>query len=229
MTKVLIIEDEVEIISFLKPELIYEGYEVDCAEDGRVGFDKIQSGNYDIVLLDIMLPGLNGIEICRRARKFTNIPIIMLTARDQIADKVTGLDTGANDYLTKPFSIEELLARMRCVLRRDNFATSERDGKIILSFRDIALNQGMYEIRKKNMQIELTKKEYQLLELLIKNKNNVLTREQILNSVWGYEYIGDTNVVDVYISYLRNKLEGSTGEKYITTVRGVGYIMKENP
>lgn len=228
MIKVLIIEDEAEIVSFLKPELTYEGYEVGCADDGRIGFEKIQSGNYDIVLLDIMLPGLNGIEICRRVRKFSNIPIIMLTARDQIVDKVTGLDTGANDYLTKPFAIEELLARMRSVLRRDNLIAAEKDEKLILCFRDITLNQGLCEIKKGDIQIELTKKEYQLLEFLIKNKNNVLTREQILNSVWGYEYVGDTNVVDVYISYLRNKLEDSSGEKYITTVRGIGYIMKEN-
>lgn len=228
MTKVIIIEDEAEIVSFLKPELIYEGYEVDCANDGRVGFDKIQNGNYDIILLDIMLPSLNGIEICRRVRKFSNIPIIMLTARDQIADKVTGLDNGANDYLTKPFSIEELLARMRCVLRRDNFIAADKDEKPLLAFRNLTLNQGMYEIKKDDIKIELTKKEYQLFEFLIKNKNNVLTREQILNSVWGYEYVGDTNVVDVYISYLRNKLEDSTSEKYITTVRGIGYMMKEN-
>jgi len=229
MTKVLIIEDEAEIVSFLKPELIYEGYEVDCAYDGRAGFEKIQDGSYDIVLLDIMLPGLNGIEVCRRVRRFSNIPIIMLTARDQIADKVTGLDTGANDYLTKPFSIEELLARMRCVLRRDNFIAAEKDEKALLSFKDITLNQGLCEIKKGAMHIELTKKEYLLLEFLIKNKNSVVTREQILNSVWGYEYVGDTNVVDVYISYLRNKLEDSTSEKYINTVRGIGYIMKENP
>lgn len=228
MTRVLIIEDEAEIVSFLKPELKYEGYEVDCAEDGRIGFEKIQNGNYDIVLLDIMLPSLNGIEICRRVRKFSNIPIIMLTARDQIADKVTGLDTGANDYLTKPFSIEELLARMRCALRK-NFITADKEEKHLLTFRDITLNQGLCEIKKGDLFIELTKKEYQLLELLIKNKNNVLTREQILNSVWGYGYIGDTNVVDVYVSYLRNKLEDNASEKYITTVRGIGYIMKENP
>lgn len=228
MAKVLIIEDEAEIVSFLKPELIYEGYEVDSIDDGRTGFEKIQTGNYDIVLLDIMLPGLNGIEICRRVRKFSDIPIIMLTARDQIADKVTGLDTGADDYLTKPFSIEELLARMRCVLRRDKFTAAEKDEKNILSFRDLTLNQGMFEIKKGNVKIEFTKKEYQLLEILIKNKNNVLTREQILNSVWGYDYLGDTNVVDVYISYLRSKLEESSSEKYITTVRGIGYMMKEN-
>lgn len=227
MTKVLIIEDEAEIISFLKPELEYEGYNVDSASDGRQGFEKIQKYNYDIILLDIMLPGLNGIEVCRRVRKFSNIPIIMLTARDQIADKVTGLDTGADDYLTKPFSIEELLARMRSALRKSSINYNNGQMKNIMSFRDIVLNQSLCEIKKGEKTIELTKKEYQLLEFLIQNKNSVVTREQILSAIWGYDYIGDTNVVDVYISYLRNKLDDSLNEKYITTVRGTGYIMKE--
>jgi two-component system response regulator ArlR len=226
MIKVLIIEDEVEIISFLRPELTYEGYEVDAIDDGRLGLEKIQSGNYNIVLLDIMLPGLNGIEVCRRVRKFSNIPIIMLTARDQIMDKVTGLDTGANDYLTKPFSIEELLARMRCALRGSLFGNINDDLNPLLHFKDITLSKASFEIQKEGILIELTKKEYQLLEFLISNKNCVVTRDQVLTSVWGYEYIGDTNVVDVYVSYLRNKL--GDNEKYITTVRGIGYVMKEN-
>jgi DNA-binding response OmpR family regulator len=226
MIKVLIIEDEVEIISFLRPELIYEGYEVDTVGDGRLGLEKIQSGNYDIVLLDIMLPGLNGIEVCRRVRKFSNIPIIMLTARDQIMDKVTGLDTGANDYLTKPFSIEELLARMRSALRGSFVGNTNDDLNALLHFKDITLSKASFEIQREGILIELTKKEYQLLEFLISNKNCVVTRDQILTCVWGYEYIGDTNVVDVYVSYLRNKL--GDNEKYITTVRGIGYVMKEN-
>lgn len=224
MTKVLIIEDEAEIVSFLKPELSYEGYEVDVADDGRIGLEKIESGMYDIVLLDIMLPSLNGMEILRRARKFTNIPIIMLTARDQIMDKVTGLDTGADDYLTKPFAIEELLARMRNALRK-NIALKEE--KNVFTFKDIELNPSILEVKIGNTPIELTKKEYQLLEYLIQNKNNVITREQILNAVWGYDYLGDTNVVDVYIRYLRVKLNDTSNEKYITTVRGSGYMMKE--
>ncbi|MBP1761183.1 MAG: DNA-binding response regulator [Firmicutes bacterium] len=228
MTSVLIIEDEAEIISFLKPELTYEGYEVEAASDGREGFEKIQNEKFDIVLLDIMLPGLNGIEICRRVRKFSDIPIIMLTARDQIMDRVTGLDTGANDYLTKPFAIEELLARMRSVLRTASAGSHYEKTKQFLSFKDITLNRSFGEILKGDVVIDLTKKEYQLLEFLIKNKNNVLTRDQILNAVWGYDYIGDTNVVDVYVSYLRGKLEDNAKEKYITTVRGIGFIMKEN-
>lgn len=229
MTRILIIEDEAEILSFLIPELTYEGYVIDSAMDGRTGFEMVQKNEYDIVLLDIMLPVLNGIEVCRRIRKFSKVPIIMLTARDQIADKVGGLDNGADDYLTKPFSIEELLARIRSALRRSEDSLMTAEGNVQSSFRDIKMNQAMCEILKGDKVIELTKREYQLLEYLIQNKNNIITREQILNTVWGYEYIGDTNVVDVYISYLRNKLEDSTNERYITTVRGIGYIMKENP
>lgn len=224
MAKVLIIEDEAEILSFLQLELSYEGYEVDTASDGRAGLEKIENGGYDVVLLDIMLPWLNGIEVCRRARKFTNVPIIMLTARDQVIDKVTGLDTGADDYLTKPFAIEELLARMRSALRRNAAPIEE---KSLLTFRNITLNQASCEVKVDNEVIDLTKKEYQLLEYLMQNKNHVLTREQILNALWGYDYFGDTNVVDVYVRFLRAKLDDSFNEKYITTVRGTGYIMKE--
>lgn len=226
MAKVLIIEDEAEILSFLKLELSYEGYEVDTASDGRAGLEAIECGCYDLVLLDIMLPWLNGIEVCRRARKFTKIPIIMLTARDQVIDKVTGLDTGADDYLTKPFSIEELLARMRSALRRNTVSEVE---KTILTFKNITLNQASYEVKVGHEIIDLTKKEYQLLEYLIQNKNHVLTREQILNTLWGYDYFGDTNVVDVYVRFLRVKLDDCFNEKYITTIRGTGYILKENP
>ena len=224
MNKVLIIEDEAEILSFLKPELIHEGYEVDTASEGRTGLEKIENEKYDIVLLDLMLPGLNGIEVCRRARKVTNVPIIMITARDQIIDKVTGLDNGADDYLTKPFSIEELLARMRVVLRRNRLnALEKRD----IYFKNLSLNQNICQVNVEEKIVELTKKEYMLLEYLMENKNCVLTREQILNKVWGYDYFGDTNVVDVYIRYLRSKLDDAFEEKYITTIRGIGYTMKE--
>lgn len=224
MNKVLIIEDEAEILSFLKPELIHEGYDVDTASDGRSGLEKIESENFDIVLLDLMLPGLNGIEVCRRARKTTNVPIIMITARDQIIDKVTGLDNGADDYLTKPFSIEELLARMRVALRRNTQTGLEKKETY---FKNLSLNENICEVKVDEEIVELTKKEYMLLEYLMENKNCVLTREQILNKVWGYDYFGDTNVVDVYIRYLRSKLDDTFGEKYITTIRGIGYTMKE--
>ena len=224
MSKVLIIEDEAEILSFLKPELIHEGYDVDTASDGRSGLEKIENENFDIVLLDLMLPGLNGIEVCRRARKTTNVPIIMITARDQIIDKVTGLDNGADDYLTKPFSIEELLARMRVALRRSTQTGLEKKETY---FKNLLLNENICEVKVDEEIVELTKKEYMLLEYLMENKNCVLTREQILNKVWGYDYFGDTNVVDVYIRYLRSKLDDTFGEKYITTIRGIGYTMKE--
>jgi len=228
MIKVLIIEDELEILSFLEPELIYEGYDVEVATNGRIGFEKIQNGTYDIVLLDIMLPGLSGIEVCRRVRKFSNIPIIMLTAKDQIADKVTGLDTGANDYMTKPFSIEELLARMRSVLRNDSIANSgNKETSSKLEFKDISLNPNSYQVRLGELPIELTKTEFLLLEYLITNKNRVLTREQILDAVWGYDFFGETKIVDVYISYLRNKIDTGNDTKYIQTIRGIGYILKE--
>lgn len=224
MSKILIIEDETQILDLLESELTYEGYVVDTATDGRTGLGKIGTGDFDIVLLDIMLPQLNGIEVCRRARLFTNVPIIIITARDQIIDKVSGLDTGADDYLTKPFRIEELLARIRSALRRKSMIKSE---SIVISFKNITLNQSTFEVKVEDKLIELTKKEYQLLEYMLQNKNQVLTREQILNSVWGYNFFGNTNMVDVYISNLRNKLNDISNEKYITTVRGSGYMMKD--
>jgi two-component system, OmpR family, response regulator ArlR len=224
MPKILVIEDEIQLLDILSLELSHEGYEVATAIDGKTGLEKIESGNYDLVLLDIMLPQLNGMEVCRKARKFTNIPIIMLTAKDHIMDKVTGLDTGADDYLTKPFSTEELLARIRCALRRSALLTTQSS---VLIFKNIELNRLSCEVKVENEIIDLTKKEYQLLVYLLENKNQVLTREQILNAVWGYDYFGDSNVVDVYIRYLRNKLNDGANEKYITTVRGTGFIMKE--
>lgn len=224
MPKILIIEDEIQIMEVLELELSYEGYDVDKATDGRSGLDKIEKGDYDIVLLDIMLPELNGIEVCRRARRFTNIPIIIITARDQVIDKVTGLDTGADDYLTKPFPIEELLARIRSALRRKSMLMSEIS---TLNYKNITLNKSACEVRLDDKIIEFTKKEYQLLEYMLDNRNQVLTREQILDAVWGFDYFGNNNVVDVYIRYLRNKLNENSGEKYITTVRGTGYIMKD--
>jgi len=226
MSKILIIEDEIQILDLLILELSHEGYEVDSATDGKTGFEKIECGTYDLVLLDIMLPQLNGIEVCRKARKFTNIPIIILTARDQIMDKVAGLDTGADDYLTKPFSTDELLARIRSALRRNSSVMNQSN---IVVYKNLSVNRSTCEVRIEGSDVvDLTKKEYQLLIYLLENKNQVLTREQILNAVWGYDYFGDSNVVDVYIRYLRNKLNDGVNEKYITTVRGTGFIMKES-
>ncbi|WFD10074.1 response regulator transcription factor [Tepidibacter hydrothermalis] len=222
--KILIIEDEEKIARFVELELQYEGYEVNIKYNGRDGLKEIEEGNYDLVILDIMLPGINGMEVCRRVRRFSDIPIIMLTAKDQVEDKVMGLDLGANDYLTKPFAIEELLARIRGSLRR--FKVSNKDSNI-MKIKNLTMDADKYEVKVEEDIIDLTKREYELLEYLIKNKQLVLPRVQILEAVWGYDYSGDTNVVDVYIRYLRSKIDDKYNEKYIHTVRGVGYVIKD--
>ncbi|ADL13416.1 response regulator transcription factor [Acetohalobium arabaticum] len=221
--QVLIIEDEEKIARFLELELEHEGYEVEAVYNGEEGLEAIIEGDFDLVLLDIMLPGLSGMEICRRVRKESEIPIIMLTAKDDTTDKVMGLDLGAHDYITKPFAIEELLARMRGVLRRN-----KRDAGMdsILRVKNLVLNQETREVRVNDEVVELTKKEYNLLLYLLKNKGIVLSREQIIEDVWGYDYPGDTNIVDVYIRYLRSKIDDECKETYIETVRGVGYVIK---
>ncbi len=229
MAKILIVEDEAKIARFVELELKYEGYEVEIANDGRTGLDRALHSGADLVLLDIMLPGLSGIEVCRRVRTESEIPIIMLTAKDDVTDKVAGLDMGADDYMTKPFAIEELLARIRVALNR-HAKKSEAAGspkKDQLSFGQLALNVASHSAYYGEEELALTKKEYELLEYLLKNKNIAVTREQLLNNVWGYEYFGDTNVVDVYIRYLRQKIDDRFGVRVISTVRGVGYIIKD--
>ncbi len=225
MPKVLIVEDEGKIARFLELELKHEGYEVIIAMDGRTGLEKALKENVDLVILDIMLPGLSGIEVCRRIRLESQVPIIMLTAKDDVTDKVAGLDTGADDYMTKPFAIEELLARIRVALNRKKH-NNELKGDV-LKFGQITLNLGSHSAFYQEDELSLTKKEYELLEYLIRNKNIALTREQLLNNVWDYEYFGDTNVVDVYIRYLRQKIDEKYGVHMISTVRGVGYIIKD--
>ncbi|MBQ2412434.1 MAG: response regulator transcription factor [Anaerotignum sp.] len=222
--KILLIEDEVKLARFVELELKYEGYDVKVCHDGREGMREITEGEYDMVLLDLMLPGLTGIEICRRVRKFSQIPIIMLTAKDEVMDKVAGLDSGADDYLTKPFAIEELLARMRVAFRH---STGSVPKKTLLRVKDLEIDTEKRMVMVDGKIVDLTKKEYELLKFLVQNKNIVLTREQILNEVWGYSYIGETNVVDVYIRYLRAKIDEAFGKKYILTIRGVGYYVKE--
>ncbi len=226
MAKILIVEDEVKIARFVELELKYEGYEVEIANDGRTGLDKALHAGVDLVLLDIMLPGLSGIEVCRRIRMESQVPIIMLTAKDDITDKVAGLDMGADDYMTKPFAIEELLARIRVALGRHSKAVNEVK-KDILEYGKLVLNLSSHSAHYGEDELTLTKKEYELLEYLLKNKNIALTREQLLNNVWDYEYFGDTNVVDVYIRYLRQKIDDKYGIHIINTVRGVGYIIKD--
>ena len=222
--KILIIEDEKKIARFLELELIHEGYQVECEYNGREGLSKAESDHYELILLDIMLPGLNGIEVCRRIRKKSNIPIIILTAKDSTTDIVMGLDTGANDYITKPFTIEELLARIRSALRQIKKGTNLNE---LLQSGNLIVNKAKHSVKRGERNIELTKHEFDLLVYLLNNKGVVLTREQILEKVWGYDYVGETNVVDVYINYLRNKIDKEQEPKLISTVRGVGYFIKE--
>lgn len=226
MARILIVEDESKIARFLELELKYEGYEAELATDGREGLEKALNNNIDLVVLDIMLPGLSGIEVCRRIRQEgSRIPIIMLTAKDDVMDKVAGLDMGADDYMTKPFAIEELLARIRVALGRHQSADNKK--LEVLEFGELKLNLTSHTAFFAEEELTLTKKEYELLEYLLTNKNIALTREQILNNVWDYEYLGDTNVVDVYIRYLRQKIDDRFGVHIISTVRGVGYIIRD--
>lgn len=222
--KIILIEDEVKLARFVELELRYEGYDVTVCHDGREGLQMVTDGNFDMILLDLMLPGLTGIEICRRVRKFSNVPIIMLTAKDEIMDKVAGLDSGADDYLTKPFAIEELLARMRVAFKHAHAGGAK---KVILEVQGLKIDTDKRMVTVDDTVVDLTKKEYELLLYLVQNKNIVLSREQILNEVWGYSYIGETNVVDVYIRYLRSKIDEAFGRKYIHTIRGVGYYVKD--
>ncbi|MDF2520166.1 MAG: arlR2 [Clostridia bacterium] len=222
--RILIIEDELKIARFLELELSHEGYEADQANDGREGLNKALANKYDLVVLDIMLPLMNGIEVLRRIRQSSEIPVIMLTAKDEVMDKVVGLDMGANDYITKPFAIEELLARIRNALR---IKTQKQDGTKILAAGELKLDLDKYLVTYQNQAIELTKREFDLLRYMVENKNIVMTRERLLETVWGFDYAGDTNIVDVYIRYLRSKIDDRYNMKLISTIRGVGYVIKD--
>jgi len=227
-TSILIVEDESKIARFMELELSHEGYAVTIAEDGRKGLEEAKSGKYGLVLLDLMIPGISGMEVCRRIRQFSDVPIIMVTAKDDTMDKVTGLDMGADDYVTKPFAIEELLARIRSVLKRKSSDSSKSPSeKCLVCSGNLSLNHEEHKVICNNKEIDLTKREFDLLEYLLVNKNMVLTREQILENVWGYDYYGDTNVVDVYIRYLRSKIDEPFKQKFIATIRGVGYALKD--
>lgn len=223
--KVLVVEDESKLARFIELELKHEGYDVVLAEDGRVGIEKFYEEDPDIILLDLMLPQLNGIEVCRRIRKESNVPIIMLTAKGETMDKIAGLDSGADDYITKPFAIEELFARMRVALRR--CSSSKDNNSNILTLKELKIDLSRRMVTFNDNEVELTKREFELLVYLVKNKNIVISREQILNQVWGYDYIGETNVVDVYVRYLRTKIDDKFGIKLIHTIRGVGYFVKD--
>jgi DNA-binding response OmpR family regulator len=221
---ILIIEDDKAITRVLELEFKHEGYTYDIAMDGKEGFEKFQNGHYGLILLDLMLPEISGMEVCRKVRKVSGIPIIMLTARRDITDKVIGLDLGADDYVTKPFEMEELLARIRAGLRRSKAGAGELK---LLELADLSINVLTREVIKQGDHIDLTKTEYDLLEYLLQNKGLVLTRDQIIEHVWGYDFIGDSNILDVYIRYLRNKIDYPYETKLIHTVRGVGYTLKE--
>lgn len=226
MTKILLVEDEEKLARFIELELTHEGYQVEKAFDGRAGLDAAEQGTYDLMLLDIMLPGLNGLEVLRRLRRTTNMPVIILTARDAVMDKVTGLDMGADDYITKPFSIEELLARIRVALRKQ---ASQREENQVMRLGELTMDVAHHRVIRDGTEIELTSREFALLQYFMENKTIVLTREQLLERVWGYQFMGETNVVDVYVRYLRSKIDDGHAHKYLQTVRGVGYVLRETP
>ena len=224
--RILIIEDEEKIARFIELELAHEGYKIQKSFNGREGLEMVENGHFDLVLLDIMLPALNGLEVLRRIRRTSEIPVIMLTARDAVMDKVSGLDMGADDYITKPFAIEELLARIRVCLKRKHIETAPEENSYILKAGRLSLDKSSHQVSYDGKPIELTNREFILLEVLLENRSIVLSRDTLLERVWGFDYMGETNVVDVYIHYLRNKIDDTVGEKIIETVRGVGYMIK---
>lgn len=227
MQKIMIVEDEQKLARYLELELTHEGYETRTAHDGRAAVALYDEWPSDLIILDLMLPELSGIEVCRRIRQKNGVPIIILTAKDDVSDKVMGLDMGADDYMTKPFAIEELLARIRVALKRHVPAEKEtgQDARI-LTAGPLRLNRDSREVSFDGREITLTKKEFDLLEYLMSHVNVAISRDQLLNEVWGYSYAGDTNVVDVYVRYLRGKLDDPFQIKFIHTIRGVGYLFK---
>ena len=223
--RILLVEDEEKLARMVELELKYEGYEVEKALDGRRGLELALGGSFDLVLLDIMLPQLSGMEVLRRLRRESQVPVIMLTARDSVVDKVAGLDSGADDYVTKPFAIEELLARIRAALR----SKSGQGGQNVpLSAGPLVMDVERHQVTVRGVNVELTKKEFDLLRHLLENKGRVLSREALLDAVWGFDFVGETNSVDVYIRFLRSKLDDAFQLKLIHTVRGVGYVIKED-
>ena len=220
--RILVVDDDPEIISFVKRGLAYEGYTVDTAADGPEALSKAREREPDLIILDIMMPGIDGIEVAKRLRQGGDVPILMLTAKGTIADKVTGLESGADDYLVKPFAFDELLARARALLRRRQPTEGET-----LRFSDLSLNTATMEVKRGNELIDLTAQEFELLELFLRHPRQVLKRSLIYDRVWGYDFEGESNVIEVYMRYLRIKLESGGRPKLIHTVRGVGYVLKE--
>ena len=234
MTRILIVEDEEKIARFVELELRHEGYEVDKAADGRAGVEQALSADYDLILLDILLPQLNGMEVLRRIRREKDTPVILLTARDAVMDKVAGLDAGADDYITKPFAIEELLARIRVALkRREMMAPAAATAAApvptnVLRVGTVALDVDRHEVTVEGSPIELTNREFEVLKALMENVNIVMTRDRLASVALGYDYVGETNIIDVYIRHLRSKIDDRHGIKLISTVRGVGYVIRED-
>ncbi|MDZ4989253.1 response regulator transcription factor [Clostridium perfringens] len=225
MIKILIVEDEEKIARFIELELINEGYKVIKADNGRTGLEIAERGEADLIILDVMLPEINGLEVLRRIRKVSEVPIIMLTARDAVMDKVSGLDAGADDYITKPFAIEELLARIRTALKKRVFTVKKDEDVIRCGL--LTLDKMRHKVMYGDTEIELTNREFTLLQILMENKNIVLTRDVLIEKVCGYNYVGETNVIDVYVRYLRTKIDDVFKVKIISTVRGVGYVIKD--
>jgi DNA-binding response OmpR family regulator len=228
MSRILLVEDEDRISRVLQLELVHDGYEVAIAKDGRSGLAlALNNPGFDLILLDIMLPELSGLEVLRRIRQSdVAVPIILLTARDAVPDRVSGLDQGANDYVTKPFAIEELLARIRNLLR-NKILIGQPETDVRAQIDDLTMDLKSREVFRADKSIELTPTEFELLRYLIEHKDEVMSREQIITEVWGYDFVGDTNVVDVYIRYLRQKIDKGFSSKLIQTIRGIGYMIKE--
>ena len=222
--RILLVEDEEKLSRMVELELRYEGYEVEKAFDGRTGLERALAGDFDLILLDIMLPALSGMEVLRRLRKERQTPVILLTARDAVVDKVSGLDAGADDYVTKPFAIEELLARIRAALRKRPAAPAEVPK---LTCGGLVMDVERHEVSVSGTPVELTRREFDLLRYLLENKEKVISRESLLDNVWGFDFAGETNAVDVYIRFLRSKIDERFGVKIIHTVRGVGYAARE--
>ncbi|MCM1083874.1 MAG: response regulator transcription factor [Clostridium sp.] len=226
MAHILIVEDETKIARFIELELLHEGNEVTKAADGRLGLDLALEQEFDLILLDVMLPKLNGLEVLRRLRQKKDTPVIMLTARDAVMDKVSGLDAGADDYITKPFAIEELLARIRVALKKRSSGSAAATS--YMEINGVRLDEDRHEVTVNGTAVELTNREFELLHTLMQNKNIVMDREKLMNIVCGYDYIGETNIIDVYVRYIRTKIDDKFGIKLITTVRGVGYVIRES-
>jgi two-component system, OmpR family, response regulator MprA len=223
MARILVVDDDPEIVRLLRRGLIYEGYTIDTAADGNQALSAARDNPPDLVILDVMMPGMNGIEVCRRLRQASSVPILLLTAKGAVTDKVAGLDSGADDYLVKPFDFNELVARVRALLRRRT-----EPGGDVLRFSNLTMDMAAHEVHWGEQPIELSSKEFDLLELFMRHPRQVLTRETLYDRIWGYDFGGESNILDVYIRYLRAKLEPFSAARLIQTVRGVGYVLKDS-